>query len=94
MRGGFAHLRIATDEPRFDDFDGGTNISFVRDDSHGGRYVGVGFGWRWSEQWSSSVELTRLYGDVAFGCNEFGDCSTTQSGHFDLATFGVAYDFD
>ena len=88
-RGGFAQHRIDTEEPRVV---GGTT-TLVEDDSDRGHYLGVGLGWRWNERWSSSLELTRLYGDVAYGCDETG-CATTHSSYFDLATFGVAYDFE
>lgn len=88
-RGGYAQHRIDTEEPRLV---GGTT-TIVEDDSDRGHYLGVGFGWRWGERWSSSIELMRLYGDVAYGCDETG-CATTHSSYFDLATFGVAYHFD
>ena len=96
LRGGYAHHWIDTVEPRVAIIDDHTSsITFVEDDTDAGHYLGVGFGWRWSERWSSNVEVARLYGDVAYGCNEaVGDCSTTHSSYFDLVTFGVAYDFD
>jgi hypothetical protein len=71
---------------------GGTT-TLVEDDSDTGHYLGVGVGWRWNQRWSSSVELARLYGDVAYGCDETG-CATTHSSYFDFVTFGLTYEFE
>lgn len=94
VRGGYAQQWIDTSEPRFVTVGNVTTVSFVKDDSHAGHYLGLGLGWRWSERWSSSVELARLYGDVGYACGDDFDCSTTNPSYFDLATFGVAYHFD
>lgn len=83
-RGGFAELHIDTDA-------GG--IAPVRDGAERSHYLGVGFGWQWNDRWRSTLELTRIYGDVAYGCDS-GGCATTHSSYFDSLAIGVEWHFD
>ena len=89
VRGGYAQNFIDTEEPR----GGVAGAPLVRDDSDAGHYLGAGVGWRWNERWSSTLEFTRVFGDVAYGC-EFGACATTHSSYLDSVTFGVSYEFE
>ena len=88
-KGGFAWNLIDTEEPR----GRVPGAEIVEDDSETGHYLGAGVGWRWSKRWSSTLEFTRVYGDVAYGCDP-GICRTTHSSYFDSVTFGVAYAFE
>jgi len=88
-KGGYAHQFIDTEEPRV----GSGGVAQVRDDSDAGHYLGIGVGWRWNARWQSTLEFTRVYGDVAYGC-EFGDCATTHSSYLDGVTVGIVYRFD
>lgn len=87
-RGGYAKLHIDTEAPRFADGEGP-----MRDGADRSHYLGAGLGWRWNARWQSTLDLTRVYGDVAYGC-EFGVCATTHSSYFDSVTFGIEYRFD
>jgi hypothetical protein len=88
-RGGYARHRIDIEGTRVRN---GT-ATFIDADSDSGHYLGAGFGWRWNERWSSSVEVARLYGDVAYGCDDTG-CGTVHSSYHDMVTFGIAFDFE
>lgn len=93
-RAGYDYSRIKNEDVEFAPIQLPQGPDIVRHRSDSGPYLGAGLGWRWSERWSSSFELTRMFGAAGFGCSVGGACETTHSSHFDTATLGIAYDFD
>ena len=101
VRGGAAYLRQNRDNYVFHDgYDPVHDYYYAEIEwqrvraSSTAPYLGVGFGWRWDDRWSSSVELTRTFADLANRCLHDGSACASGSARLDTATIGISFDFD